>query len=551
MNIICQKWIKSPKISESSKRYILGLPEKTIDSMFTNEKMKFGTAGIRQIIGPGTNRMNSFTYAQMAHGYAQYILAKKPEGARVVIGHDNRINADLFTMVCAKVLTSFGIEVYLYNNNQLMPTPIVSFTIRHYSLDGGLMITASHNPKNYLGFKAYNETGAQILPNEAAFIEQEMPENEIILDLEYQENNELISYLDDAIVHEYYQAAQSCLIHTNINEEKNFPIVFTAHHGTASYLMPQFLETLGYTNVVPVKQQCVPDPKFTYSATSNPEDPSSFELSEKYAEKITDVKKQDVSIMLGVDPDADRLAVVVKHNGTWRYLTGNEMGIIFTYYVLSNKQFTHKPYIVSTYVSTYLIDSIAKAFKAHVYRTGTGFKWHGDMINKKSPREELVVAFEEAIGSLNSTIGRDKDGFQAAALTLEIFDFYRKREMTLIDLLENEIYPTFGYWAGCTVSYTFQGFEWQQEMQAKMNQFAAYNNKSNLQIYDCKLKSCKWNEAADALEWDFDKGIFIKFRMSGTEPKFKAYFNIYGSSNEDAKLRLNAFKEYIAYLMRA
>lgn len=286
----------------------MGLSKNEMDDSFKESKMSFGTAGIRQIMGPGTNRMNSFTYQQISHGYAQYILKRNYNNPSIVIGHDNRTNADMFALICAKVLTSFGIKVYLFKNNELMPTPIVSYAIKHLGLNGGIIITASHNPKNYLGFKAYNETGGQILPDEASIIEEYMPENNIILEQNYLSDDSLITYLDDQIISDYYQDARSCLINTDFNEKKNDPIIFTAHHGTASYHMPSFLETLGYQNIVSVKQQCIPDPNFTYSISSNPEDPISFELSEKYASKV------DANIMLGVDPDADRLAVAVKHD---------------------------------------------------------------------------------------------------------------------------------------------------------------------------------------------------------------------------------------------
>lgn len=541
MNAISNLWIKSSKISTLSKEYIIKMNKKEIEDAFNPNKMKFGTAGIRQIMGPGTNRMNAFTYQQISHGYAQYILSKNSENPKVVIGHDNRTNADMFSIICARVLTSFGIEVYLFNNNKLIPTPIVSYAINHYGFDGGIVVTASHNPKNYLGFKAYNETGAQILPDEAKIIEQNMPQSETILNNEYKYNQDLIQYLSDSVIKDYFIDARSCLIHTDISKRKEYPIVFTAHHGTASQLMPQFLSSLGYLNVVSVKQQCVPDANFTFSKCSNPEDPSSFELSEKYAFRV------GADIMLGVDPDADRLAVAIKHNGAWRYLTGNEMGIIFAHYVLTNKDFQKKPYIVSTYVSTYLINSIARTHNALINRVGTGFKWHGNLINEKINTGELVVAFEEAIGSLNSTINRDKDSFQAAALALEIYDLYKEKSMTLVDLLEKEIYPKYGYWAGGTISYTFQSMNWQNDMDEKLSQLASIKNP---EVGGIKVLSNRWNSEAEALEWNMESGMWIKFRKSGTEPKFKIYYNVYGNDLEEAQSTYEIFKKEISNLMR-
>ena len=543
MNSIVNLWMKSDKISAKSKDFILKMSDEDMNDAFRPQKLTFGTAGIRQLMGPGTNRMNSYTYQQIADGYAQYLLNtfKNDDVIKVVIGHDNRANADLFSMVCAKVLSSFGIQVFLYKNNELIPTPIVSYTIRKYGFHGGIMVTASHNPKDYLGFKAYNWTGCQISDQDAKIIESFMPESIDILNNDYESNESMIAYLDDEVINLYFEDAKLCLINTNPREFKKFPVIFTAHHGTASFLMPKFLEKLGYTNIITVKQQCVPDSNFTFSSTSNPEDPASFELSEKYAQRA------NAEIMLGVDPDADRLAVAVIHNGSWRYLTGNEMGIIFSYYILNNKKFSKTPFIVSSFVSTYLIDHIATHYGAKVYRTPTGFKNLGNVVEQKSNNEDFVVAFEEAIGSLNSTINRDKDSFQAAALALEIYGEYRKHNMSLLDLLNSEIYPLFGCWAGGTMSYTFECYDWREKMNQKMNYFSQLKD---IALYDVRILSTRWSDETKILEWILQDNMWIKVRMSGTEPKFKIYFNIFGNTINDANNRYIQLKEIIKEMMR-
>lgn len=542
-NKIYGDWLRSNRFTESAKNQLKDLSNSYIEQNFKDEKMKFGTAGIRAKMGPGTLRINSITYQQMAHGFAEHIISRWGNNASVVIGHDNRMNANIYSMVCAKVLTSYGIKVFLFKNNELKATPIVSYMITKLQLQGGIIITASHNPKDYLGFKVYNETGGQILPHEETSITNFMPNSEKIIFQQYIANDELISYIDDQYVEDYFNDATSCLIKTDVDSPKMFPVIFSAHHGTASYDMPDFLKSLNYLNIIPVVEQCFPDPNFTNSPCSNPEDPISFELSLKYAKKFS------AKTMLAVDPDADRLAVAILHEGEWKYLNGNEMGTIFVYYLLNNKNFGPSPFVVSTYVSTYLIDEICNHYNAKTYRTPTGFKWLGSKITEKiNAGENFVVAFEEAIGSLNSSINRDKDSYQAAALALEIIDEYSKKDMTLIDLLNNEIFPKFGYWAGETVSYLLSGDNWKEQIEQK---FAILRNIKIKFLYKFKIKNVVFNEEANLLEWNLNNKNWVKFRMSGTEPKFKAYFNIYGASKKEADDNLNETKKTLDLILKS
>lgn len=542
-NKIYVDWYKSKKLSPMDQRILVGLSDNYVERNFTEEKMSFGTAGIRSVMGLGTNRMNEFTYAQMATGFALHILEKYGKGAKVIVAHDNRFNADKYSLVCANVLTSHGINVFLIEDNELKATPIISYLIIQLKLQGGIIVTASHNPKNYLGFKVYNNTGGQILPDEEKNISRLMPENKNIIRNEYTPNNDLISYISNEWITKYFEDAKACLIKTDVNVEKRFPIIFTAHHGTASYDLPKFLATLNYVNVIPVQEQCYPDPNFTNSPNSNPEDKESFKLALDYA------KKNNSDIILAVDPDADRLGVAIKHKGEWRYITGNEMGTIFTYYLLENKNFGKNPYVVSTFVSTYLIDKIANQYGCKVYRTPTGFKWLGNQItqNIKNNLGNFVVAFEEAIGSLNSTINRDKDSFQASALALEIFDFYAQKEMSLIDVLEQEIYPKFGYWAGQTVSYLISGENWKEEITRIFENLKVHNIEK---ILDLKVKKIHWNEIGNVLEWNLEKGNWIKFRMSGTEPKFKIYYNLFGDSLEGSQKLLESVRKEVDFILK-
>jgi phosphomannomutase len=279
-----------------------------IKAFFKDEKMHFGTAGIRGVMGAGTHKMNIYTYQQMAEGYARYINKHFPKNPSVVIGHDNRINSDLFSLVCANVLTTFGIKVYLFKNNHLTPTPIISFAIRFLNASGGIIVTASHNPKEYNGFKAYNPDGGQVLPDVAAEIEKYMPKNDSLVHNIYVGSAKLLREIDEKVIDVYYQEAKKALVNRDIiNFKKPEPIILTTHHGTASNYLPKFLKELNF-NVIPVNEQCFVNSEFVNSPSSNPEYFDSFNLSIKLAEK------EKSSFLIGVDPDADRMAVMIKHN---------------------------------------------------------------------------------------------------------------------------------------------------------------------------------------------------------------------------------------------
>ena len=518
INKIYKLWRNNKFLPKDLKADLKKLSQDEINAYFKAEKMHFGTAGIRGIMGAGTHKMNIFTYQQMAHGYAKYIIKHFPKNPSVVIGHDNRINSDLFCITCANVLTSFGIKVYLFENNHLTPTPIISFAIRFLNANGGVIVTASHNPKEYNGFKAYNPDGGQILPDAANEIEKIMPQPESILNNVYIGDKNLLAEIDDKVIDVYFQEAKKALVKRGIiNIKKSEPIILTTHHGTASNYLPKFLKELNF-NIIPVKEQCFVNSGFINSPSSNPEYFDSFDLSIKLAQK------QKAKLLIGVDPDADRMAITVKHNNQWRLITGNQMGIIFTHYLLNNRSYDRKPFIVSSYVSTNYIDMIAKKFNAYVTRTGTGFKWMGNYVSLHDGNENFVVAFEEAIGALNTNINRDKDSFTASALALEINYFCKQNKMDLIDYLEKVIFKEYGNWFGKTDSFVIKGLDWKNIVEQKMHFFQNYK-KTTIDSY--KIKRIAFNKVGDCLEWHLNGKSWIKFRRSGTEPKMKVYYELY------------------------
>ena len=517
-------WEKSNKVSQEYKNQMKSMSQEEIDIYFSPEKMHFGTAGIRGTMGPGTQRMNQFVYQQFTVGYAKYLLKYYPNNPSVVIGHDNRINSKEFSIICTNVLTSYGIKVYLFENNHLTPTPMISYTIRNLSANGGIIITASHNPKEFNGYKVYNPDGGQVLPNTASEIESLMPNPWEIIDLDIKPNDKLIRYIDEKIIDTYMEEAKQAIVNKDfITKNKTYPVIITTHHGTASGYLQKFLSRLN-VNAIEVKEQCYESSTFEHSPNSNPEYYHSFDLAIELA------KKENSNIIIGVDPDADRMAVMIKHNNEWKLMSGNDMGIIYTYYILNNRSYQKTPFIVSSYVSTNYIDIIAKEKNAIVYRTGTGFKWMGNCVSENDGKQNFVVAFEEAIGALCTTINRDKDSFTAAALALEIYDYCLENKMDLIDYLHNIIFKKYGIWFGKTDSFIIKDLDWKNIAIKKMQLLTSYPNK-NIGKYE--IKNISFNKIGDCLEWDLGNMNWIKFRMSGTEPKFKAYYNFYGKSLEE------------------
>lgn len=538
---VVQLWLNSTNVSQDDKNKILAMSPEEKAIAFADQPLAFGTAGIRAKMGPGTQFLNTITYYQMAMGYGRYLQEKFPQQKiTVIVAHDNRNNGIEFSINVSDILTSLGINVVFFEKNDLTSTPIVSYAIRKIQAQGAVIVTASHNPKEDNGFKIYNETGAQVLPKDGARVSYWMPKVIEMINYKVIPNNELITYLKENIFDSYYSDCLEALIKTDVKIEKTFPIIFSGQHGTASKRLPTFLKHLGYTNVIPVLEQCEYDGNFTHTKTPNPENRDAWDLSLKYADKY------NANVIIQVDPDADRFAIAIRHKGEWRFLTGNEMGIIYTYYVLKNRNFYKTPYVVSSYVSTNLIDRILTKYNGVVYRVGTGFKWMGAKINEIKDSQDFVVAFEEAIGALNSTINRDKDAYQAASLALEIYDECYKENRDLIDLLEDEIYKEFGTIYNNTVAFTFKESNWKILAKARLDKLLIY---TKTKIGDRVIKEIKFNDVGDCVDWIFENDSWLRFRMSGTEPKFKVYYNLYGNNLNELQIEAKQINMEIKELL--
>lgn len=533
MNKIFDYWLKHENVPYEMKEEMMNeMSQEDIKKSFSEEKIKFGTAGYRAFMGPGNLYLNEFTYQQLTIAYGKYLqdVNKNKKQIKVLIAFDNRKNGSFFGQVIARTLTSMGINALFFKRGTPIPTPLVSYTVRRLKLDGAIIITASHNPKRYNGFKAYNASGGQLLPNEVDILTKFIPDWKKNLDLNLKYNKRLISYIPDSLIEDYFEDIESKV---NINNfKKNDKVVITTHHGALSNkTFFDFIKKFGYSLYLN-QEQCFYDDDFINDSNINPEDPESFLPSIEIANQV------GAEIILGFDPDGDRLGIAIKHQGKWVFLSGNEMAIIATYYLLNYNQKNENkiPLIISTYVSNNLVDNIVNKWNGIVLRTGTGFKNLAKVMDEAiDSQNNFNLSFEEAIGMCISDANREKDGLASAILMLEIYSFYKSKGMSLVDLLNKKIYLAFGNWYGQTFSIKIKT---DNIAKFSSNLIAKISMTHLSKIDKFKIKEIVWNEQGNCLEFLMDDNrSWIKFRGSGTEPKFKIYYNLYFDKN-------NGYNEY-------
>lgn len=530
-------WLNEPTLSKEEKDILKNLSSSEIEEAFYQD-LSFGTGGIRGVLGLGTNRMNIYIIRKATFGFGRYLLKHNLlEG--VAIAYDNRHMSYEFAIEAAKVLAALGIKSYVYKN--LRPTPMLSFTVRHLNLSAGIMITASHNPKEYNGYKVYNKTGSQLSIDES---------NEVIEYINQVENpfeiktldNELIHYLNDEIDDIYLKEVKSIAVHKDIKKDIN--IVYSPLHGTGGTLAPKLLKGSGY-NVYPVESQMIPDPNFSATESSNPEEKQSFNASIELAKKV------NADIILVTDPDADRLGVGVLHEGTYHLLTGNQTAALMLYYILSEQK-TPDGFVYTTVVTSELIKKIGESFHKNIGETLTGFKFIGEQAERISKTNyTYLFGCEESYGSLVKDFVRDKDAIQAVYLLAEIANTLKSRNLTMVDYL-NLIYEKYGYYVDETISISLKGIEGQQRIKKIMNYFRTHGlhiNQFNVTNTIDYIKG-KMNPhdiylpPSDVIRFESDKG-FIIFRPSGTEPKLKIYFSIKENTKELARNTIDILKQEV------
>ncbi|MDQ0513847.1 phosphomannomutase [Mycoplasmoides fastidiosum] len=531
------QWLNSDLVSEADKQIIQTMNEAELARAFADTPLKFGTAGIRAITGPGTQRLNVFVYRQMALGYAHFLKQSSNKSQPVaVITHDNRLNGDLFALSCAEVLAAQGILVYLAPENKLLATPVISYWIRRLNADGGINITASHNPKAYNGFKAYNQFGSQVIDEQAQIIVQNMPSQDQLFDIEHAINSPLIQYLPSDCLQTYFDEVKKALPNFATRAKTSVKALYSSHHGVGSQTCLALMHQLGYINFQEFTPETNITGDFPDSEITNPEDPRSFAPMEVYA------NQHNINYLMSQDPDGDRFAMGERQkDNSFYYFNGNENGILFANYLLTTQQKPNR-YVVTSYVTNNFIDRLVKAHQIPVHRTGTGFKFICDIVEKQEKaNNNLLIAFEEAIGSLLFPFNREKDGYQSVALSLEMINYYQSQGLRLTDVLKN-LYNQYGQWFGTTHSFVIKDPNWKQLMQAKLD---FLENQPLKTVSSHPVTKVEWNHVNDCLDWILDDDNWLRFRLSGTEPKFKIYYNFFGETQEAIKNEITIIRQQI------
>lgn len=518
-------------IDESTKQEILRMreenPEEFNDAFYRT--LEFGTGGLRGIMGLGTNRMNFITVSMTTQGFCNYIKQKKTQGEiRCVISHDSRNNSRNFALTTARVMAANGFKVFLFED--MRPTPELSFAVRELKADAGVMITASHNPKEYNGYKAYWNDGAQLTAPDDELVIEQVNKITDISQVKTQQGDENITIIGKDIDQVYIDRVKSLSLDNGyISRNKGLKIVYTPLHGTGIKLIPQALKAYGFDNVSIVEPQAVADGNFPTCVSPNPEEPAALELG------LQQAQKENADILLATDPDADREALAVKKkNGEWILLNGNQTASLFTYYLLKRwseeGRLTGNQYIIKTIVTTELVRKIAESFNVECYDTLTGFKHIAAKIKSMEGKKEYIGGGEESFGYLIGDFVRDKDSVSGCCILAEMAAYASDKGQTLYDMLL-DIYAQYGFYQEKQVSIVRKGQSGAEEIKAMMTTFRTNPHTS--------LAGEKVERIADYLEYEktglpssnvlqyfLSDGSKVSVRPSGTEPKIKFYFSI-------------------------
>jgi len=561
-----ERWRNRENLDSELKSLLLEAEgnEKELEDRFY-KKLEFGTAGMRGEIGPGPNRMNVYTVRKASAGLAAYIGANGEEAKKrgVVIAYDSRHKSPEFAMEAAKTLAENGVQTYVFD--ELCPTPELSFAVRELNAFAGIVITASHNPPEYNGYKVYGEDGAQLPPADADKLIGYV--NAIENELEIEAGDEaaltekgLIKIIGEEIDQAYLDKLTSISVNPDLAKETEVKVIFTPLHGTANKSVRRGLKALGYEHVTVVPEQELPDPDFSTVSSPNPEEHAAFE----YAIRLGEEKGAD--ILIGTDPDADRLGVAVKdQEGRYTVLTGNQTGALLLHYLLSQKQqkgtLPDNGVVLKTIVTSEMGRDIAASFGLDTIDTLTGFKFIGEKIKQFEASGEYAFQFgyEESYGYLIGDFARDKDAVQAALLAVEVCAFYKKQGKSLYDGLL-ELYKSFGFYREGLKSLTLKGKEGAEQIAAILSTFreqpplsiAGKDVVSAEDYLTGKRTLLKENKTetidlptSNVLKYFLEDGSWFCLRPSGTEPKVKFYFAVKGRTNEDSEALLHQLTDEV------
>ena len=540
---VAQVWATSPVFDAETQAEVKAMLEAEdksalIDSFY--QTLEFGTGGLRGIMGPGTNRMNKYIVGAATQGFANYINKAFPEGGKsVVVGHDCRNNGRLFAETVANIFSANGIKVFLFES--LRPTPEISFAIRQLGAVAGVNVTASHNPREYNGYKAYWDDGAQVLaPHDTGII------NEVnavkMEEVKWQGNDELIQIIGGEMDWDYLQAVKEAMVDQDvILRQKDLNIVYTPLHGTGRVIIPEALRSWGFQNIHVVKEQMVIDGNFPTVVSPNPENSEAMTLGMKLGTKL------NADLVIASDPDADRLAIVCRNSeGEWEILNGNQTCMMFAWYIIANKkklnQLKGNEFLVKTIVTTELIRRIADKNGVELMDCYTGFKWIAALIRENEGVKKYIGGGEESFGFLPFDKVRDKDSPASICLICEIAAWAKDNGMTLYDLLM-DIYREYGFTYNKAINVVKPGKSGADEIKAMMENFRANPPKELAGSKVCLIKDFKLLEATDGegkktplvmpdksnvLQYFTENGTKVSVRPSGTEPKIKFYIEVPG-----------------------
>ncbi|MCB5102314.1 phospho-sugar mutase [Streptococcus mutans] len=552
-----QKWLAYAKLPDYLHQELLAMDEKTKeDAFYTN--LEFGTAGMRGYIGAGTNRINIYVVRQATEGLAQLIETKGDDVKKrgVAIAYDSRHFSQEFAFESAQVLAKHGIKAYVFES--LRPTPELSFTVRHLGTFAGIMVTASHNPAPFNGYKVYGEDGGQMPPFDADALTDFIraindPFSIELADLEESKASGLIEVIGEAVDTEYLKEVKDVNINQKLIDEygKDMKIVYTPLHGTGEMLARRALAQAGFDSVQVVEAQAVPDPDFSTVKSPNPENQEAFRLAEELGRQV------DADVLVATDPDADRLGVEIRQaDGSYKNLSGNQIGAIIAKYILeAHKTAGSLPAnaaLCKSIVSTELVSKIAESYGATMFNVLTGFKFIAEKIQEFEEKHNhtYMFGFEESFGYLIKPFVRDKDAIQAVLIVAEIAAYYRSRGLTLADGID-EIYKEYGYFAEKTISITLSGVDGATEIKKIMDKFRGdapkqFNATDVVKLEDFQAQTATTADGieklttppSNVLKYILSDASWIAVRPSGTEPKIKFYIATVGNNSEDAQVKI-------------
>ncbi len=527
-------------VDTDTKKELLSIKDdKEIEDRFYRD-LEFGTGGLRGIMGAGSNRINKYIIRKATKGLADYLLANRENDIRrgVVIAHDSRNNSDVFALEAANVLTSAGIPVKIFK--ELEPTPVLSFSVKYLHAVAGIVITASHNPKEYNGYKVYDEHGTQIVPSIANVLIQYINSIIDIASIPAEGDSSKLTYIGDEVVNQFVDAVYTqSILQGNVTPLR---IVYTPLHGAGNKPVRKILAKAGFIDVHVVKEQELPDGNFSTVKSPNPEEHSALSLGIELAQSLS------ADIVIGTDPDSDRIGVGIKDSDSYKLLTGNQIGALLVNFVLSmhKEWLTSASTIVKTVVTGDLGAAIAKDKGVQVIETLTGFKYIGDKITKFSDdvKHDFVMGYEESYGYLVGTHAQDKDAVVAALLICEMASFYKQKNLTLLEVLHS-LYHRYGYYFDSLSSYVLKGIDGSQRIKKIMQDLRSGVVQPFISIKEKIdfIQGISDLPKTDMIKFILEGDSWIAVRPSGTEPKIKVYYSICSTSEQQAKERMKANKK--------